>query len=103
MSARMLMYLAILGLAIFNGIYSSWSFLVFALQGIWYPGFLPTHLPTLVIVSGFISAVLHVLVTGVPVALVEKFLPAKPDLSAGLWLSVMLLPTLQTLRHVGWL
>jgi hypothetical protein len=103
MTVRLLFYVSVVALAIFNGIYSPRSFLVFALQGIWYPGFLPAPLSAMVVLSGFISAILHLLVTGVPVAIIEKSGMTNQDFSALLWFGFMTVPTFQTLRHLGWL
>jgi hypothetical protein len=93
----------IAALAIFNGMFSPRSFIVFALQGIWYPAFLPAPLTSMFVLSGMISALLHLLVTGVPVALLEKLGAARPNFSSVLWFGIMLLPTFQTLQHLNWL
>jgi hypothetical protein len=53
------------------------------------------------ILSGIISGVLHLLATGIPVAILERRIPLQ-RLSAGLlWVGVMVLPTVQTIRHLG--
>ncbi len=98
-----LIYSVVLVLAVFNGIFSPHSFMVFALQGIWYPVFLPSPLKLMFILSGVISAVLHLLVTGIPAALAEKFFSLQRMPSSLLWLGVMLFPTARTLQHLGWL
>jgi hypothetical protein len=101
MMKQVLVYGAVVALAIFNGIFSPHSFLVFALQGIWYPSFLPAPLNMMFILSGIISGVLHLLATGIPVAILERRIPLQ-RLSAGLlWVGVMVLPTVQTIRHLG--
>jgi hypothetical protein len=101
MMKQILVYGAVVVLAIFNGIFSPHSFLVFALQGIWYPSFLPAPLNMMFILSGIISGVLHFLATGIPVAILERRIPLQ-RLSAGLlWVGVMMLPTVQTIRHLG--
>jgi hypothetical protein len=103
MMRQLLTYGVIGALAIFNGIYSSFSFTVFALQGIWYSSSLPFSLSVMFILSGVISGMLHFLVTGIPVAILEKILPLTRLKSGLLWIAVMLVPTFQTARHLGWL
>jgi hypothetical protein len=100
---RAIMYVLIVALAVFNGVFSPRSFVVFALQGIWYPEVLPAPLTQMFILSGMISALLHLLVTGVPVALFERMTVPRPILSAILWLAIIMLPTFQTLQHLNWL
>jgi hypothetical protein len=103
MKASIFIYLGVLALAIFNGVFSSHSFLIFALQGIWYPTVLPAPLNIMFVFSGLISGIFHLLVTGVPAALLEKFLALKPSTTGLVWLAVIFLPTIQTLFHIGWL
>jgi hypothetical protein len=99
---RIIAYIAVAALAVFNGISSPKTFMVFALQGIWYPGFLPAPLLWMIVLSATLMTLLHVVVTGVPVALFERFWPARRNSlpSALLWLAVMLLPTAYTLQHM---
>ena len=52
---RVLIYMAIAALALFNGVYSPKALTVFALQGIWYPTFLPLNLKVMLVLSGVIS------------------------------------------------
>jgi hypothetical protein len=101
---KQLGFLAVIAaLAIFNGVFSPRSFVIFALQGIWYPAFLPSPLILMLSLSGVISAVLHLLLTAIPAAVFEKIFPNKQNQSTLLWLGASLLPTFQTLRHIGWL
>lgn len=100
---RVVVLIAILALAAFNGIYSPRAFMIFALQGIWYPAFLPAPLTLMFILSGVISVLLHLLITGVPAALIERFVTRNSNISILVWLGTMLLPTYQTLRHLEWL
>jgi hypothetical protein len=97
------LFAVIAALAIFNGVFSARSFVIFALQGIWYPAFLPSPLILMLSLSGVISAVLHLLVTAIPAAVFEKCVPKMQNQSILLWLGASLLPTFQTLRHIGWL
>jgi hypothetical protein len=99
---RVLVYCAVAALAVFNGIFSPKSFVIFALQGIWYPGFLPAPLMWMFVLSGTLMALLHLMVTGVAVGLFESIRPEWRNslASALLWLLVMLLPTAYTLQHM---
>ncbi len=62
----------IVGLAILNGIYSPVLLMVFALQALWYPFFLPPMLPLVFMLSSLILATLTLMVGGVPAALYER-------------------------------
>jgi hypothetical protein len=98
-----LIYGFVLALAVFNGIFSPYSFVVFALQGIWYPAVLPAPLKVMFILSGLISGLLHLLVTGIPTALVERTFALKSELTGLIWLGMLMFPTFKTLQHLGWL
>lgn len=98
-----LIYGFVLALAVFNGIFSPYSFVVFALQGIWYPAALPVPLKVMFILSGLISGLLHLLVTGIPTALVERTFALKSELTGLIWLGMLMFPTFKTLQHLGWL
>lgn len=93
---RGLVYCAVATLAIVNGIISPKTFTVFALQGIWYPAFFPAPLKTVFVLSAIITALLHAMVTGIPVALFEGWRPDQKNstTSAMIWLASMLIPTL---------
>jgi hypothetical protein len=99
---RGLMYCVVAALAIFNGIFSPKSFVIFALQGVWYPSLLPAPLMWMFVLSGTIMALLHLMVTGVAVGLFERIRPEwrNSTASALLWLMVMLVPTAYTLQHM---
>jgi hypothetical protein len=101
MMKLVLVYGAVVALATFNGIFSPHSFLVFALQGIWYSSSLPAPLNMMFILSGIISGVLHLLATGIPVAILERRISLQRFSAGLLWLGVMMLPTVQTIRHLG--
>lgn len=103
MIASTFIYSAVILLAIFNGIFSPYSFTVFALQGIWYPKILPAPLKMMFVVSGIISSLLHLMITSIPAAFLEKHVPLMRVTTGLVWLGAMLLPTYQTLRHLGWL
>jgi hypothetical protein len=99
---RVLVYCAVAALAVFNGIFSPKSFVIFALQGIWYPGFLPAPLMWMLVLSGTLMALLHLMVTGVAVGLFESIRPEwRNSITSGLlWLVVMLVPTAYTLQRM---
>ncbi len=99
---RVVIYCAVAALAVFNGIFSPKSFVIFALQGIWYPNFLPAPLMWMFVLSGILMALLHLMVAGIPVGLFERVRPEWKNsmASALLWLAVMLVPTAYTLQHV---
>jgi ABC-type Co2+ transport system permease subunit len=99
---RVVIYCAVAALAVFNGIFSPKSFVIFALQGIWYPSFLPGPLMWMFVLSGTLMALLHLMVTGIAVGLLERIRPERRNsLSSALfWLVVMLVPTAYTLQHM---
>jgi hypothetical protein len=99
---RALIYALIAGLAVFNGLFSPKSFVIFALQGIWYPSFLPAPLTFMFALSGVIMTLLHLLLTGIPVGLFERIWPQhrKATTAASLWLATMFVPTAYTLNHM---
>jgi hypothetical protein len=99
---HMLIYGVVVALAIFNGVFSPQTFMVFALQGIWYPAVWPAPLNVMFVLSGAISVLLHVLGTGIPAAVLEKYFVLSRLVTGLIWLAVMLVPTYQTLRHLGW-
>jgi hypothetical protein len=102
MMFRILIYIAIAALAIFNGIYSPKAVTVFALQGIWYPSFLPLNLKVMVVLSGVICTVLHAVAAGIPAAVFESLSHRHKNstASASLWLVTMLIPTVLTMSHL---
>ncbi len=99
---RAVVYGAVAALAVFNGICSPKTFVIFALQGIWYPSFLPAPLMLMLVLSAAIMTLLHLLLTGVPAALFERIWPDRKNKlgSALLWLAVMLVPTAYTVQHM---
>jgi hypothetical protein len=96
-----LVYGSVFGLAIFNA-FSPYSPIIFAFQGMWYPNSLPAPTQLMLILSGVFSSLLHLFITGVPAAVLEKLASIKPLPTGLLWLGLMLLPTALTLRHLGW-
>ncbi len=92
----------IVGLAILNGIFSPFLIGVFALQGIWYPFFLPPMLPLVFALSSLILSTLTLMVAGVPAALYERFAGGgTSSFTSGLiWLGGVLLLSLPAVSNI---
>jgi hypothetical protein len=92
----------IVGAAILNGLFSPALLIVFALQGIWYPFFLPPMLPLIFLLSSLIVSTLTLMIGGVPAALYERLLGGgKSSFTSGLiWLGGVLLLSLPALPNV---
>jgi hypothetical protein len=103
MKTRLIIFVGVIALAIFNGLYSPRSFLIFALQGIWYPTALPAPLTLMFVLSGIISGLLHFLVSGVTAALFERTISNNQNYSLLVWFCAMLVPSVSTLHHMDWL
>jgi hypothetical protein len=90
------------GLAILNGLFSPALAIVFALNGIWYPFFLPAVLPLVFMTSSLIVATLTLMLGGVPAALYERlFGGGKSDaISGGIWIAAVALLTLPALPAI---
>lgn len=89
----------IVGLAIINGMFSPVLAVVFALQGLWYPFFLPAMLPLVFTLSSLLLATLYLMLSGVPAAMYERFRgQAEPGAASRIiWLAAMALMTLPSL------
>ena len=92
----------IVGLAILNGIFSPALIIVFALQGIWYPMFLPPMLPLIFALSSLILSTLTLMIGGVPAALYERIAGGgKSSFVSGLiWLAVVLVLTFPAVPNI---
>jgi hypothetical protein len=92
----------IVGLAILNGIYSPVLLMVFALQGIWYPFFLPPMLPLVFMLSSLILTTLTLMVAGVPAALYERLAGGgRTNFVSGLiWLAGVVVLTLPAVPNI---
>jgi hypothetical protein len=88
--------LPVIGLAILNGLFSPYLALVVALNGLWYPFFLPASMPVILMLSSLIVSTLTLMVGGVPAALYERvFGGLKTDYVSGfIWLIGVALLTL---------
>jgi hypothetical protein len=92
----------VIALAIVNGIYSPQLLAVFALQGFWYPFFLPPSLPLMFALSSLLVSTLYLMLSGVPAALYERWFGGGDSswLSRLIWLAAILLLSLPTLPNV---
>jgi hypothetical protein len=92
----------IVGLAILNGIFSPALIAVIALQGLWYPFFLPPMLPLVFALSSLILSTLTLMIGGVPAALYERiFGDGTSSFTSGLiWLGCVLLLTLPAIPNI---
>lgn len=92
----------IVGLAIVNGIFSPALIIVFALQGIWYPMFLPPMLPLVFALSSLILSTLTLMIGGVPAALYERIAGGgKSSFVSGLiWLAGVLVLTFPAVPNI---
>jgi hypothetical protein len=92
----------IVGLAIINGMFSPLLAIVFALQGLWYPFFLPALLPLVFTLSSLLLSTLYLMLSGVPAALYERITGQTETgfASRTIWLAVMALMTLPSLPFV---
>jgi hypothetical protein len=90
------------GLAILNGMFSPALAVVFALNGIWYPFFMPAILPLVFMTSSLIVATLTLMIGGIPAALYERvFGGGKSDaVSGGIWVGTVALLTLPALPAI---
>lgn len=92
----------IVGLAILNGIYSPLLIMVFALQGLWFPFFLPPMLPLVFMLSSLILATMTLMIGGVPAALYERLAGGgQSSFTSGLiWLGGVLVLTLPAIPNI---
>jgi hypothetical protein len=93
---------AIVGLAILNGMFSPAVIPVFALHGLWYPFFLPAILPAVFLACSLIISTFTLMLGGVPAALYERFSgEGKSTAMSGLiWLVAVAALTLPALPNV---
>lgn len=92
----------IVGLAILNGIFSPALIIVFALQGIWYPFFLPPMLPLVFALSSLILSTLTLMIGGVPAALYERIAGGRKSsfVSGLIWLAAVLVLTFPAVPNI---
>jgi hypothetical protein len=92
----------VIGLAILNGLFSPVLGIVFALQGLWYPFFLPASLAAVLMLCSLIVSTLTLMIGGVPAALYERIVSGgrSTPLSGLLWLAGVLVLTLPALPNI---
>ena len=93
---------AVIGLAILNGMFSPAIIPVFALHGLWYPFFLPAILPAILLACSLIVSTFTLMVGGVPAALYEKISGGGKSsaVSGPIWLATVVLLTLPALPNI---
>ncbi len=93
---------AVIGLAILNGMFSPALIPVFALHGLWYPFFLPAILPAVFLACSLIVSTFTLMLGGVPAALYERFSgEGKSTAVSGLvWLAAVAALTLPALPNI---
>ena len=91
-------------LAIVNGMFSPALGFVYALNGLWYPFFLPANVGLLFALCSLILSTFTLMVAGVPAAVYEKMTTGEATLSSRLiWLgatSLLTLPAIPNLLKV---
>jgi len=92
---------AVMAIAIVNGIFSPWVVLVFVLYPVWYPGWLPQYAQLVYMTSALILSTLTIMVSGVPAAIHERISKkTNPAMTASLWVAGALLLSLPALPNV---
>ncbi|MDP4822523.1 MAG: hypothetical protein NWR47_01090 [Aestuariivirgaceae bacterium] len=94
--------IVIVGLAILNGIFSPALIAVFALQGLWYPIFLPPLLPLVFVFSSLILSTLTLMIAGVPAAIYERVAGerASSAVTGFIWLAGVLVLVLPAIPNI---
>jgi hypothetical protein len=92
----------IVGLAILNGIFSPALIAIFALNGLWYPFFLPPMLPLVFALSSLILSTMTLMIAGVPAALYERVAGGgKSSFTSGMiWFGGVLVLTLPAIPNI---
>jgi hypothetical protein len=93
---------AVIGLAILNGMFSPALIPVFALHGLWYPFFLPAMLPAVFLACSLIISTFTLMLGGVPAALYERLAAdgKSSGISGLIWLVAVALLTLPALPNI---
>ena len=93
---------AVIGLAILNGMFSPAIIPVFALHGLWYPFFLPAVLPAVFLACSLIVSTFTLMLGGVPAALYERFSGEgkSTNVSGLVWLAAVAVLTLPALPNL---
>jgi hypothetical protein len=92
----------VVALAIINGIFSPQLIAVFALQGLWYPFFLPSNLSLVFALSSLLLSTIYLMLSGVPAAIYEKLFGGNQTTwtSRLIWFAAMAFLTLPTLPNL---
>lgn len=92
--------LAVVALALVNGIYSHIFLFAFVFRTAWYPGWLPVEQSIFFYVTTLVSATLALMITGIPAAIYERLrgLETSDNISYGLWIAGLL--ALLAVRHL---
>ncbi len=93
---------AVIGLAILNGMFSPALIPVFALHGLWYPFFLPAILPAVFLACSLIVSTFTLMLGGVPAALFERLSAdgKSSGISGLIWLAAVAMLTLPALPNI---
>ena len=93
---------AVIGLAILNGMFSPALIPVFALHGLWYPFFLPAILPAVFLACSLIISTFTLMLAGVPAALYERLSgDGKSSAASGMiWLVAIAALTIPALPNI---
>jgi hypothetical protein len=90
----------VVAVAIVNGLFSPALLPVFALQGIWYPFFLPASLPLILLLSSLLVSTLTLMMAGIPAALYERVAGKSSRWSGLIWLAAAILLALPALPNI---
>jgi hypothetical protein len=99
--AREHFWIAIVGTAILNGIFSPFLIPVWAARALWYPWFLPASPAIALFISSLVVATLTLMLAGVPAAIYERVTGAKEtdQVSLWIWLAGALLLSLPAIQN----
>ncbi len=90
---------AVMALAIINGIFSPYVLFVFLTYWLWYPFFLLQIPQAVYLASSLILSTLTIMASGIPVALYERR-NDNPSIASAIWIAGALLLTLPALPNV---
>ncbi|WP_181706987.1 hypothetical protein [Chthonobacter rhizosphaerae] len=79
-------YVALLGFAIVNGIFSPAVAFAFLLHPLWYPPIAPFYLPVVFLLSSLLVATATLMIAGVPAAIFEHVSGQRKDNKASAWI-----------------
>lgn len=90
------LFIGAVAVALYNGLFSPFSFIVMSLAPAWMPGFVPLNAATALYGASIIVSTTTLLLSGVPAALYERWrlLPGSSSMSCLIWLIGAMLLTL---------